>query len=111
MIELSDIRFGYKKNKPLFDNLNLTLETGFIYGLLGKNGAGKSTLLKHMAGLLFPDSGYCNIFGFDARERNPGMLEDIYVIPEEFELPSASLEVYARRNAVFYSKFSIEQLK
>jgi ABC-2 type transport system ATP-binding protein len=111
MIELSDIQFGYKKNRPLFSNLNLNLEPGFIYGLLGKNGAGKSTLLKQIAGLLYPDSGYCKIFGYEARERNPQMLEDIYVIPEEFHLPSTSLDVYARKNAVFYSKFSFDQFK
>ncbi len=109
MVELSNIHFEYKKKKPLFSDLNLHLEPGFIYGLLGKNGAGKSTLLKQIAGLLFPTAGSCKIFGFEPRHRNPQMLEDIYVIPEEFELPSVPLEVYTKRNAVFYHKFSFEQ--
>jgi ABC-2 type transport system ATP-binding protein len=111
MVELKDIHFGYKKNKELFSGLNLTLAPGYIYGLLGKNGAGKSTLLKQIAGLLYPDRGECLIDGMKASERNPRMLEDIYVIPEEFELPSVTLEVYARRNAVFYAKFNWEQFK
>jgi len=111
MVELKDVQFRYKKNRPLFTDLNLTLAPGFIYGLLGKNGAGKSTLLKQIAGLLFPDSGECLIAGYKASDRDPQMLEDIYVIPEEFELPSVTLEVYARKNAVFYSKFSQEQFR
>jgi ABC-2 type transport system ATP-binding protein len=109
MVELNNVNFRYKNKKPLFTDLNLQLGTGFIYGLLGKNGAGKSTLLKHIAGLLYPQSGQCKVFGFDASQRVPQMLEDIYVIPEEFELPSVTLSAYTRSNAVFYSKFSYEQ--
>ena len=45
MIKITDMTFGYKRKK-LFSRLNLTLEPGNIYGLLGKNGAGKTTLLK-----------------------------------------------------------------
>src|SRR5690606_25272519 len=98
MIALKNIHFRYKKKKPLFDNLTLTLEPGFIYGLLGKNGAGKSSLLKHISGLLFPDSGQCVVFGYDAPARKPAMLEDIYMIPEEFNLPPISLRNYVKTN-------------
>lgn len=111
MVELKDVQFRYKKNRPLFTDLNLTLQPGYIYGLLGKNGAGKSTLLKQIAGILFPDSGECRIAGYRVSDRDPQMLEDIYVIPEEFDLPGVSLEVYARKNAVFYSKFNFEQFR
>ncbi|MDO1448578.1 ABC transporter ATP-binding protein [Rhodocytophaga aerolata] len=109
MVELNNVNFKYKNKKPLFTDLNLQLGTGFIYGLLGKNGAGKSTLLKHIAGLLYPQSGQCKVFGYTASQRIPQMLEDIYVIPEEFELPSIALNAYTKSNAVFYAKFSYEQ--
>lgn len=111
MVELKNIKFGYKKNKPLFNDLNLNLAPGYIYGLLGKNGAGKSTLLKHLSGLLFPDTGQCMVLGYDSRQRDPEMLEDIFVIPEEFELPSISLKSFTKTNAVFYSKFDQNQLE
>lgn len=45
MIDVQNLSFGYKRKKLLYKNLNLSLEAGSIYGLLGKNGAGKSTLL------------------------------------------------------------------
>ena len=109
MVELKNIKFSYKRNKTLFNDLNLTLTPGFIYGLLGKNGAGKSTLLKQMAGLLHPDKGEVTIFGYRSTERIPEALQDIFIIPEEFSLPPVSINRYVQINAVFYPKFSIEQ--
>lgn len=106
MIELKNIEFGYKRNRSLFKQLNLTLTPGYIYGLLGKNGAGKSTLLKHISGLLFPTKGNCVVFGHEAENRHPEMLQDIYVIPEEFELPGISLKLFTKTSAIFYPKFS-----
>ncbi|WP_299825923.1 ABC transporter ATP-binding protein [uncultured Pontibacter sp.] len=109
MIKLQDIHFRYKKNKPLFENLNLTLQPGFIYGLLGKNGAGKSSLLKLISGMLFPNSGASKVFGSDASARKPAMLQDIYLVPEEFNLPAISMATYVKTTAVFYDKFSHNQ--
>lgn len=110
MVQLSNICFRYKKKKPLFENLSLSLQPGYIYGLLGKNGAGKSSLLKHIAGLVFPDSGSCTVMGYEASARKPEMLQDIYMIPEEFELPAVSLDTFVKMNAVFYAGFSQTQL-
>lgn len=81
------------------------MESGKIYGLLGHNGAGKTTMLKLIAGLLFPKSGNCNVLGFNPKERDPNFLKDIFYIPEEFELPSFSIEKYFQINSVFYPNF------
>ncbi|MBB6217838.1 ABC-2 type transport system ATP-binding protein [Anaerosolibacter carboniphilus] len=48
-------------NKTALDNLNITLEKGKIYGLLGPNGSGKTTLMKIIAGLLQASSGNIQI--------------------------------------------------
>ncbi len=45
------------------NNVNLTLETGKVIGLLGPNGSGKTTFLKIIAGLLTPSSGSVMING------------------------------------------------
>jgi ABC-2 type transport system ATP-binding protein len=105
MIEIQNLTFGYKKNRVLFDQLNLNLPLGNIYGLLGKNGAGKTTLLKNITGLLFPQQGLCKIGGRVSAERSPEMLSEMYLIPEEFELPALSGLVFAKIHAPFYPKF------
>lgn len=47
----------YFKQEKILDNVNLKLETGQIYGIVGKNGAGKTVLFKIIAGFIKPSSG------------------------------------------------------
>lgn len=105
MIELSNLSFGYSKKSLLFKNLNLNLDVGHIYGLLGKNGAGKSTLLKNIAGLVFPFEGKCKVNGFDAAKRLPVFLQELFFIPEEVYMPSVTANEFIRKTAHFYPKF------
>lgn len=49
--------------KTVLDNVNLTLQKGKIYGLLGPNGSGKTTLIKLLNGLLVPTAGEIQILG------------------------------------------------
>lgn len=50
-------------SKTALDQINLTLESGKIVGLLGPNGSGKTTLLKLINGLLVPTNGEILING------------------------------------------------
>ena len=112
MIEVSNISFSYPHQKErVFDGFSLRLEENKIYGLLGKNGTGKSTLLYLIAGLLRPKSGKVSVDGIDAYERRAEMLAEIFLVPEEFELPSMTLQRYVELNAPFYPKFSQERLE
>jgi ABC-2 type transport system ATP-binding protein len=94
----------------VFDNLSLTFNEGTIYGLLGINGAWKSTLLYLMSGLLFPQNGKIEFNGYNMTKRNPNALADLFLVPEEFDLPKITLEKYVKLNAPFYPKFSRETL-
>ncbi|HEY5368420.1 MAG TPA: ABC transporter ATP-binding protein [Hanamia sp.] len=111
MIEVQNLSFGYKKRKLLYKKLNLKLEAGSIYGLLGKNGAGKSTLLKNFIGLLFPKEGNISVNGFEPKKRWPSFLETIYFIPEEVYVPSLTIERYKKLFAPFYPLFNEEQFQ
>jgi ABC-2 type transport system ATP-binding protein len=108
MVSISQLSFGYGK-QVLFENLNLDLLPGHIYGLLGKNGAGKSTLLKNMAGLVFPQVGSCTVNGFNAGKRQPAFLQELFFVPEEVYLPAITTSQFLKSTAHFYPKFNADQ--
>lgn len=110
MIEIKDLTFSYKKKSPIYENFSLNIGTGEVFGLLGKNGTGKTTLLYLMTGLLHPRNGKVYFNGSDVHERHPSTLSEIFIVPEEFELPDISLKQYVNITAPFYPKFSHEQL-
>lgn len=111
MIEISDLCFSYSREKKLFSDVRLNIASGGIAGLLGKNGAGKTTLLKLICGLLAPSSGSCTINGFMAATRNPRMLADLCLVPEELYVPAMEMEAYVAVYAPFYPRFSPDLLK
>lgn len=112
MIEVKNISFKYAGQKNLvFDDFSLTLEENNIYGLLGKNGMGKSTLLYLIAGLLRPKKGSVCFDGVETKLRKPETLQDIFIVPEEFDLPAMSLNQYVKINEPFYPHFSREVLE
>lgn len=125
MIEISNINFKYgslsilpfvhgkagKTHENIFENFSMTLNEGNIYGLLGKNGTGKSTLLYLISGLLHPQHGTITFDGTETRLRRPEVLREMFIVPEEFDLPPVSLDTYVRMNAPFYPNFSREVLE
>lgn len=110
MIRINNLSFAFKKGEPLFKGLNLELQPGRTYGLFGLNGAGKTTLLNHMSGMLFPAQGECLILGKPARDRLPETLSEIFVVPEQFDLPSVKPDIYIELHAPFYPNFDLAQV-
>jgi len=111
MIEVKNISYKYIGQKDLvFDDFSLTLKSDNIYGLLGKNGTGKSTLLYLISGLLRPRKGEVLFDGTDTRLRRPETLSEIFIVPEEFDLPQITLMEYVKINRPFYPKFSTKVL-
>jgi len=104
VIEIKDLSFGYTR-KELFSRLDLKLEPGNIYGLLGKNGAGKTTLLKLIAGLRYAQSGSVRVLGYDPGARPAHMLDEVFSVSEELFIPQLLPRTYVSLYAPFYPRF------
>jgi ABC-2 type transport system ATP-binding protein len=107
MIHIKGLSFGYTKQK-LFEGLDLELEPGSIYGLLGRNGAGKTTLLKLICGMRFPQAGECRVLQDPSERRLPRVLQEIALIPEELAIPPITGDMYELLYAPFYPRFDRE---
>ena len=111
MLQVENISFSYRRGKKeVLSDFSLSLEKGRVYGLLGKHGAGKSTLLYLMSGLLTSKHGRVMYNDTDVRRRLPATLQDMFLVPEEFELPPISLVSYIELNSPFYPRFSKEDM-
>ena len=108
MIAINDLYFAYSKT-DVFEGIDLKMNKGNIYGILGKNGTGKSTLLYTIAGLLFPQKGDIKVFGFKPGDRDPAFLREIFMIPEEFHLPDIAIKDLIKYYSPFYPGFSEDE--
>lgn len=76
MIEICDLNKSFGELNVL-KNINLTIPTGEIYGLVGRSGAGKSTLLRCMNGLEGYDSDSVKIDGIEVKDRDKDEMRDL----------------------------------
>ncbi|HUO06269.1 MAG TPA: ABC transporter ATP-binding protein [Candidatus Binataceae bacterium] len=68
------------------DRLNLTVETGEIFGLVGPDGAGKTTTMRMLAGILAPDEGSAFVAGYDVVRDSEAVKNQISYMPQRFGL-------------------------
>ena len=112
MIEIKNLKYNYAGSKhTVFEGFNLSLSENCIYGLLGKNGMGKSTLLYLISGLLRPKGGTITFDGFDTSKRRPETLQEIFIVPEEYDMPKMSLTECIKIYRSFYPHFSEDVLR
>lgn len=84
-LEIKNLCKSYSGFK--LDELNLTLPSGCIMGLIGENGAGKSTTIKLILDIIGKDSGSITILGRDGTEDIHLIKEDVGVVTDEIGLP------------------------
>ena len=75
MIECRGVSFSYDGAVPALDGVDLNIEDGEFFCILGGNGSGKSTFAKHLNALLQPDAGTVRINGMDTSD--PELVYDI----------------------------------
>ena len=70
-VAFQDVSFRYEPEKPLIDDLNLTVEPGATIAIVGPTGAGKTTLVNLLMRFYEIDSGHILVDGVDTREPTP----------------------------------------
>ncbi|MDD3795713.1 MAG: ABC transporter ATP-binding protein [Lachnospiraceae bacterium] len=76
LIETKNLTKQYGTQKSVSD-LNIHVQKGRIYGLLGRNGAGKTTTMKMLLGLTQPTAGEIKLFGKELRGHEKKILPRI----------------------------------
>lgn len=99
-IQLSNVtkRFG---DVVAVRELDLTVESGEVYGFLGPNGAGKSTTINMLLDFVRPTDGTVEVLGEPVDTAGAGLRERIGVLPEGFD-------VYSRLSGRKHIEFAIE---
>lgn len=107
MIELKTLTKKFD-NFCALDNIDLKIERGTSYGLLGSNGAGKSTILRILAGIFKQDEGTATIDGMDIYD-NETIKEKVFFIDDEtVQYAKYTLPELKNIYKSFYSTFSEE---
>ncbi len=106
MIQIDNLAFSYGPVEVL-RNISMRLEPGRIYGLLGENGVGKTTLLTLLSGLKKCGTGSIDIDGRIPYRREPGLLADLYYLPDEVAPENDRAGNWAKGKGRFWPRFTI----
>ena len=106
MIQIKDLGFSYGE-KAVLKNINMNLEEGRIYGLLGENGVGKTTLLTLLCGLKKPQTGTIDVDGCKPYDRLPSFLSDQFYLSDEVPAVNMKAEDYAVTYGKFWEGFDL----
>ena len=104
-IEFKDVYFGYKIYNPVLKNINIKLDKGKMYGIVGHSGAGKSTMINLILRLYDVTQGSLTIDGVDIRKISQESLRSQVgvVLQETYLFEGTVLEnlTYAKPDATF----------
>jgi ABC-2 type transport system ATP-binding protein len=99
VIETNNLTRAYNGFKAV-DNLNITVESGEIFGLLGPNGAGKTTTISMLCTILKPTSGTAKVNGYDVVKEAMQVRKSIGIV---FQDPSIDDRLSARENLYMHA--------
>ena len=83
-LEIIDLVKTYPTGVKAVQGINLTVEQGDFYALLGHNGAGKSTTIGIISALVNKTSGQVKVFGYDLDSDKAALKKQIGLVPQEF---------------------------
>ena len=100
-IKIENLTKIYKTGNKVLNNLNLTVESGDIFSLLGVNGAGKSTLINILTTFINPTSGKACILGKNIRKEKNFVRRNISCVAQQISIDE---HLSLRENMLFQSR-------
>jgi ABC-2 type transport system ATP-binding protein len=108
MIRVEGLNKWFRDFNVLKD-INITANTGQIYGLVGSNGCGKTTLLKHIIQIFKGDSGSIYYKDTQIKEASPE-IEKFYYIQDDLYFPYGyNLDMLFKYESKLYKNMSVEK--
>lgn len=89
MIKVTNVSKSFGQIQAV-DQINLTIQNGIVFGMLGTNGAGKSTLLRMMSGVLKPDNGQILIDNEPVWDNPKAKSKFFYISDDQYYFPNAT---------------------
>ena len=83
-LEIKNLIKTYATGVQAVKGIDLTVEQGDFYALLGHNGAGKSTTIGIISSLVNKTSGSVKVFGYDLDAQKTQLKQQIGLVPQEF---------------------------
>jgi ABC-2 type transport system ATP-binding protein len=100
IIETEDLSRDFKHNRAV-NSLDLEVQPGELFGLVGPDGAGKTTTLRLLAGLLYITEGSATVTGFDLKTESESIKARVGYMAQEFNLYG---ELTVAENLRFFSE-------
>ncbi|TDQ59009.1 ABC-2 type transport system ATP-binding protein [Mesocricetibacter intestinalis] len=83
-LEITELTKEYKNGVKALQGVNLRVQAGDFYALLGHNGAGKSTTIGIVSTLINKTAGKVKVFGYDLDSQPALLKQQIGLVPQEF---------------------------
>jgi ABC-2 type transport system ATP-binding protein len=81
-IDVQSLCHRFRNGRTVYEDLNFSVESGTVCGLLGKNGQGKTTLVNILMGFLKPTGGCCRVLGENSHDLSPAVRNRIGLLHE-----------------------------
>jgi len=111
-LETSNLTKSFGRDVVAVSALDLRVEPGSVYGLIGRNGAGKTTTLRLLMGLLRADSGTARVLGRDFWAATPDFRQRVSYVSQGHLAPDwMTLEDLDRYSSHFYERWDRAQAR
>ena len=112
VIQARGLSKAFGKGPAAVSGLDVTVQRGVVYGLMGRNGAGKTTTLRLLMGLLRPDAGSARILGEDFWQAARELRQRVAYVSQAQQLPVwMTLSELGRYVAHFYPQWDRDLAK